>query len=240
LGGASLGTAARPEFEAVRRNKLYEQVADRLERLIVDELKPGDKLPAERELALMFQVSRSSIRDAIRRLESMGLVESRQGAGTIVRDLSGASLMSPLASVLLKKRKLVGELLEVREMFEPALAARAATHSSPEAIVRMEGILRRQGEKVGRGELTVEEDAEFHYAIATAADNSVILKVLDVLMDLLRETRERSLQVQGRLKKSYAGHRRILAALKRGDPKAAEAAMRQHLQDVQKIVFKQL
>jgi GntR family transcriptional repressor for pyruvate dehydrogenase complex len=230
----------KPEFQAVRKNKLFEEVATQLERLIHEQLKPGDRLPAERELAQMFQVSRSSIRDAVRRLESVGLVEPRQGAGTIVREVSSSSVVSPLASVLRHKRKLVGELLEVRQMIEPALAARAATHSSPEAIVQMQDILRRQGEKVGRGELTVEEDAEFHYAIATAADNSVILKVLDVLMDLLRETRERSLQVQGRLKKSYAGHRRILAALKRRDPKAAEAAMRQHLQDVQKIVFKQL
>jgi GntR family transcriptional repressor for pyruvate dehydrogenase complex len=235
-----LGTAAKPEFEVLRRNKLYEQVAGQLEDLIVHRLKPGDKLPPERQLAAMFKVSRSSIRDAIRRLEAMGMVEPRQGAGTVVRDFSEASAANPLTSVLLQKRKLVDELLEVRQMIEPVLAARAATHSSPAAIAAMEAILRRQGEKVRRGELTMEEDSEFHYAIAQAADNSVILKVLDVLMDLLRETRERNLQVKGRLEHSYANHVRILSALKRKDAAAAERAMRHHLQDVKRIVFKQL
>jgi GntR family transcriptional repressor for pyruvate dehydrogenase complex len=233
-----LGTAAKPEFEVLRRNKLYEQVAGQLEDLIVRQLKPGDKLPPERQLAAMFKVSRSSIRDAIRRLEAMGMVEPRQGAGTVVRDFSGVA--NPLTSVLLQKRKLVDELLEVRQMIEPALAARAATHCSPEAIAEMQAILRRQGEKVHRGELTIEEDSEFHYAIAQAADNSVILKVLDVLMDLLRETRERNLQMKGRLEHSYANHLRILSALKRRDAAAAERAMRHHLQDVKRIVFKQL
>ena len=235
-----MGTAAKPAFAALRRSKLYEQVAGKLERLIVDELKPGDKLPPERELAAMFKVSRSSIRDAIRKLEAVGLVEPRQGAGTIVCDISSASLLDPLTSVLLQKRKLVGELLEVRHMIEPPLAARAATRATAEQLAVMEGILVRQQEKVRRGEATIEEDSEFHYAIATAANNSVILKVLDVLMDLLRETRERSLQVEGRLDKSYAGHLRILSALKRKNAEAAERAMRQHLREVKHIVFQQL
>ena len=94
--------------------------------------------------------------------------------------------------------------------------------------------------RCGRGELGIEEDSEFHYSIALASNNSVILKVVDVLMDLLRETRERSLQVEGRQEKSLAGHRRILAALKQGDAAAAEAAMRRHLQEVEKIVLKKL
>jgi GntR family transcriptional repressor for pyruvate dehydrogenase complex len=93
---------------------------------------------------------------------------------------------------------------------------------------------------VGRGELGIEEDSAFHYTIALASDNTAVLKVVDVLMDLLRETRERSLQVEGRQEKSLAGHRRILAALKRGDAAAAEAAMRRHLQEMEKIVLQKL
>ncbi len=83
-----MSTPAKSDFEAVRRNKVYEEVAKQIERLILQKLHPGDKLPSERELAEMLQVSRSSIRDAIRSLELMGLVEPRQGAGTIVRELS--------------------------------------------------------------------------------------------------------------------------------------------------------
>jgi len=83
----------------------------------------------------------------------------------------------------------------------------------------------------------VAEDAEFHYNVALASDNSVVLKVLDILMDLLRDTRERSLQVEGRPQKSLAGHRRILAAIKRRDAEAAKAAMRRHIEDVEEIVL---
>ena len=78
----------------------------------------------------------------------------------------------------------------------------------------MEGILRRQEEKLRAGEVAVAEDAEFHYSVALASDNSVVLKVIDILMDLLRDTRERSLQVEGRGQKSLAGHLRILAAIR--------------------------
>ena len=233
-----MATSAKPEFEAIRRSKVYEEVAKQLERLILKKLQPGDKLPAERELAEMFGVSRSSIRDAIRSLELVGLVEPRQGAGTVVREVSAESLVNPLTTVLARQQ--ISELLDFRKMLEPPLAARAATHASVEDITEMEEILRRQDDKLRRGELAIEEDSEFHYNVAMASDNSVVLKVLDVLMDLLRETRERALQVEGRPQKSLAGHRRILMAIKRRDPAAAEDAMRRHIQDVEKIVLNKL
>lgn len=235
-----LQSAVKPEFEAIRKNRVHEEVAKQIERLIVQKLQPGDKLPAERELAELLGVSRSSIRDAIRRLEIVGLVEPRQGAGTVVREISTATLVSPLANVIAHRRQLVGELLDFRRMLEPPLAARAATHASNGEIAGMDEILRRQDKKVRQGELAVEEDTEFHYRIALASGNSVVLKVMDVVMDLLRETRSRSLQTEGRPQKSLAGHKRILAAMKRHDPAAAEAAMRAHIQDVEKMVFDKL
>jgi GntR family transcriptional regulator, transcriptional repressor for pyruvate dehydrogenase complex len=228
------------EFETIRRSKVYEQVARQLQQRIIDELKPGDLLPPERELVQMLGVSRSSVRDAIRSLELVGLLEPRQGIGTVVREPSADSSANSLASVLLQKRKMVGELLDVRKMIEPPLARRAALHASEVAIVEMEKILSRQKNRVSRGELAIEEDSEFHYAIALASDNSVVLKVVDVLMDLLRETRERSLQVEGRQQKSLAGHQRIHAAIKRGNPSAAEGAMRRHLEEIEKIVLKKI
>lgn len=234
-----MASTVKPAFEGFRKDKLYDQVARKLERFIVEELKPGDKLPSERELALACKVSRSSVRDAIRRLELMGLVEPRQGAGTIVRDNSPDALVNPLFAVLVRKRKHITELLEVREMIEPPLTARAAKHVTPQQLAHMDDILRRQGEKVRRGELTTEEDSEFHYAIATAADNSVVMHVVDVLMDLLREIRERNMQVQGRMQKSFEGHQRILDALRKGDARAAEAAMRRHLKEVTQLVLMQ-
>ena len=226
------------DFEAVRRNKVYEEVARQIERLILKKLQPGDKLPSERELAETLGVSRSSIRDAIRSLELMGMVEPRQGAGTIVREISSDSLVNPLANALKRKDELIGELLDFRLMLEPPLAARAAARVSADEITEMEEILQRQTEKHSRGDAAVAEDSEFHYSIALASGNSVVLKVIDILMDLLRDTRERSLQVEGRLQRSLAGHRRILAALKRHDAEGAKAAMRRHIEDVEEIVLK--
>jgi len=238
LLGATLGASAKPEFEAVRRDKVYEGVAKQIERLILKKLQPGDKLPSERELAELLRVSRSSIRDAIRSLELMGMVEPRQGAGTIVREISSESLVNPLANALKHKSELIHELLDFRLMLEPQLAARAATRVSEEEVSEMEEILDRQEAKLRNGQSTIAEDSEFHYSIALASGNSVVLKVLDTLMDLLRESRERSLQVEGRQQKSVAGHRRILAAIKRHDSEGAKVAMRRHIEDVEEIVLK--
>ena len=229
--------AVKNEFEAVRRNRIYEEIARQIEKMITEKMEPGDMLPAERQLADMFGVSRSSIRDAIRTLEMSGLVEARQGLGTVVREHAADAVVNPLTQVLVQKRKLVGELLEVRKMIEPPLAARAAVHATSDEVAEMDNILRRQEEKMRGGELAIEEDNDFHYAIALAADNSVVLKVLDVLMDLLRETRERSLQVEGRPERSMAGHRDILDAIKRQDPIGAETAMCRHIESVEKIVL---
>ncbi len=232
---------AKSDIDAIRKTKVYEKIAQQIQRLIRDGLlKPGDKLPPERELAEMFQVSRSSLRDAIRALELLGLVEPRQGEGTIVRAPSSEALINPLATALLREGGLVSELLEFRAMIEPTLARRAAANVSPEDLDHLEDILRRQQERVDRGELAIEEDSEFHYAIAQAARNSVVLKVLDVFMDLLRESRERSLQVEGRLQTSIAGHRQILAAIRRRDGVGAETAMRRHIQDIEQIVLNKL
>lgn len=235
-----MAAPTKVEFEAIRRNKVYEDVARQIQNHILEHLKPGDMLPPERELGQKFGVSRGSVRDAIRSLELIGLLEPRQGMGTVVREPPADVLVKPLAAVIVQKRKLVGELLDVRKIIEPPLAGRAARHATASQIAEMEQILERQKEKVLRGEMSIEEDSEFHYRIALASDNSVVLRIVDVLMDLLRETRERSLQTRGRAEKSLAGHRRILAALKRHDPAASEAAMRRHLEEIEHIVFRKL
>ena len=227
-----------PGIEAIRRRRLYEEVAKQLQGLIGNgRLKPGDRLPPERELVRRFQVSRSSVRDAIRTLEVMGLVRSRQGEGTVVQDLSAESLIAPLSAALVPKRELVAELLEIRKIVEPAFAARAAAHATPEEIARMQDVLGRQREKFRRHENSIEEDSEFHYVVAMASRNSVVNKVVDVLMDLMRESRARSLQVNGRPERSLEGHTRILRAIQRRSPKAAESAMRRHLTEIEGILL---
>jgi len=183
-------------------------------------------------------VGRSSIRDAIRVLEAMGLVKSRQGGGTVVQDLSPQTVVAPLASMLTRKPALVEELMDVRSIIEPALAARAARHATAEQIASMKAILQRQRARVRRGELAIEEDSQFHNAIANAAGNRVMLSVLDVLMDLLAHTRSATLQSKGRALRSLGSHRRILRAIERGTASSAERAMREHIASVHEVVRK--
>jgi GntR family transcriptional regulator, transcriptional repressor for pyruvate dehydrogenase complex len=232
---------AKSDVEAIHKTKVYEKIAVQIQRLICDgSLKPGEKLPPERELAGMFHVSRGSLRDAVRALEVTGFVEARHGEGTVVRTPSAESLINPLTTVLLHRREFVSELLEFRAMIEPVLARRAAKQASPEDLAELDDIVRRQQEKVDRGELAIEEDTQFHNTLAHAAKNRVVLNVLDVFMDLLRESRERSLQVEGRLQKSVEGHRQILQAIQRHDPSAAEAAMRRHIETIEGVVLNKM
>lgn len=223
-------------LEAIPRDRVYTKVAQQLQAHILNELNPGDMLPSERELVHRFGVSRSSIRDAIRRLETVGLLEPRQGVGTVVRDVAAEAVIAPVAG-LLQRKKTIDELLDVRKIIEPALARRAALHATTEKVAEMEAILNRQEQRVLAGELASEEDTNFHYAIAEAADNGVLLKLAHALVESLREVRERSLQVGGRPGKSLSAHSRILAAIKKGDAPGAEKAMRRHLLEVERIIL---
>ncbi|MDR7543004.1 MAG: FadR/GntR family transcriptional regulator [Armatimonadota bacterium] len=222
----------------MRRTRVYEEVAQRIRELIISRaLKPGDRLPAERDLAVALGVSRASVRDAIRTLEAAGLVEPRQGDGTLVQQPSTDSLMAPLATALLVRSDLLADLLAVRKMIEPPIARKAAVHATPDEVRQMDAILARQAARVEAGELAVEEDTAFHDAIARASRNQVVLKVAGVLMDLMRESRRRALQIRGRPQRSLRGHRRILEAIRRRDGEAAYRAMLDHLDQIEEMVL---
>ena len=222
----------------VRKTKVYHEIVDQIRELIAaGRIKPGDRLPPERELAELFKASRNSVRDAIRVLEQMGLIESRQGDGTYVRSVSAEDLAEPLALMLLQSRTQMRELWEVRRVLEPALAEFAAERITDEELEELDAILEAQGRKVEAGYIALEEDTAFHNGIAEAARNTVMLRALDTLVDLLRQSRERSLQQRDRPAYSLAGHRRILAALRRRDPEAARTEMLRHLADIEERVF---
>ena len=228
-----------PPAQAPGSVRAYESILMHVHQQVEDGiLRPGDKLPSERKLAERFGIGRSSVRDAIRILEVRGIVKPRQGGGTVVQAFSSDALVAELASTLVRKRALVQELMEVRCMIEPPLAARAAAHASREQIEHLEEILRRQADKVKRGEMAVGEDPEFHSTIAQAAGNRVMLAVLDTLVSLLAETRRRFLQDEERARSSLAGHRLVLRAIRRREPAAAEAAMRKHIRSVEAIIAK--
>jgi GntR family transcriptional repressor for pyruvate dehydrogenase complex len=222
----------------VRKTKVYHEIVDQIQELIAaGRIKPGDRLPPERELAELFKASRNSVRDAIRVLEQMGLIESRQGDGTYVRSVTAEELAEPLALLLLQSRTQMRELWEVRRVLEPALAEFAAARITDEELGELDAILEAQRRKVESGFIALEEDTAFHAGIAEAARNTVMLRALDTLVDLLRQSRERSLQQHDRPAYSLAGHRRILAALRRRDPDGARAEMLRHLRDIEERVF---
>ncbi len=216
----------------VKKAKVYHEIVAQLRELIAQgRIKPGDRLPPERELAELFRASRNSVRDALRVLEQMGLIESRQGDGTYVRSVSPEELTEPLALLLLQSQ--MRELWEVRRLLEPAVAEFAAARATEEELAEMASILEAQRRKVEAGFLALEEDTAFHELIAQAARNTVILRVMDTLVDLLRQSRERSLQRGDRPVLSLRGHLRILEALRRRDPQAARAEMLQHLREME-------
>ena len=125
-------------------------------------------------------------------------------------------------------------------MLEPPLARAAAMRATSDDVKAMEEILTRQAERTRAGEIAIAEDNAFHYRIATAAKNQVVLRVIDVVMDLLKESRTRSLQGRGRAEKSLEGHRRILAAIKQRDPQAAAEGMQLHIEEIEQTLFKRL
>jgi GntR family transcriptional repressor for pyruvate dehydrogenase complex len=225
-------------FKPVRKTRVYEEIVSKIKVLIEEgRLKSGDQLPPERELSEVFKVSRSSLREALRALESEGFLECRQGDGTYVARKPIEQLVKHLASAILTEKDAQLELFEIRRLIEPQLAFLAAERATPGDLLRLEEILDKQSEEINRGENAVDIDKDFHYALAEATKNKTVLKVMDNLMDAIEESRDRSLQVEGRPEKSLSYHRDVLNALKARNRELAAKAMREHLEDIESILF---
>lgn len=226
-----------PNLEPVKSTRIYEEIVRQVKQLIADgKLKSGDRLPPERDLAERFMVSRTSVREALRALQSRGLVEIRAGEGAFVRDISVDTLIEPLALVILPHREAVGELFEARRLLEPGIAALAARRATREELGEMERILKEQAREVARGRTGVAQDSALHAAIANSAHNRAITRIVSALMDLLSQSREESLLTPGRPTRSHEDHRRVLAAIRRRDEAAAHRAMLDHLIAVESLV----
>jgi GntR family transcriptional repressor for pyruvate dehydrogenase complex len=222
----------------IKSTRIYQEIVRQVKAMIAEgRLKSGDQLPPERDLAEKFVVSRTSVREALRALESLGLVEIRPGEGTFVREVSVESLIEPLALVMVAQREAIGELFEARQLIEPALAALAARRATPEELQEMHRILEEQAKEVAAGRTGLEQDAEFHAAIGAAAHNRAITRIAHAVMDLLRQSREESLNTPGRPTRSHEDHRRLLAAIRARDEAAARQAMIDHLRAVEGLVL---
>lgn len=227
-----------PEIEPIKSTRIYEEIVRQIKTLVQEgRLKSGDRLPPERDLAERFKVSRTSVREALRALESVGLIEIRPGEGTFVRGVSVESLIEPLALVILTQREAVGELFEARRLLEPAIAGLAARRATNEEIHEMERILEEQAREVTAGRTGLAQDAAFHAAIASSANNRAISRLVHALMDLLSQSREESLQTPGRPTRSHQDHKKILDAIQRRDEAGARQAMLNHVIAVEALVM---
>ena len=225
-------------FKPIKKAKVYEEIVAKIKDLVEKgRFKSGDQLPVERELAEVFRVSRSSVREALRSLESQGFIESRQGDGTYIASQPIESLLSPLASVILTEKDDQMELFEMRRMIEPDLAYLAAERATEEEIEMMAEVLDLQEEQIARGESAKDVDKNFHYIMARAAKNKALLRITDNIIDLLAESREQYLQVEGRPQKSILRHRKVLEAIRARDPERAEKCMLEHLMDIETSLF---
>lgn len=217
----------------IKKTRLAEEIADRIRILMLDGTYPsGRPLPGERELARRFGVSRGSVRDAFRMLETIGLIETRHGQGTFPRELDVDRLVVPLASVLAHRQDLQDELLDVRKMFEPAVARAAAMRASAGDLADLERIIEAQRRKVKGGRSTIVEDTAFHAALARATGNRVLVSLMETLNALLLESRALTLKQKGRPERSIRGHENVVAALRRGDADAAGRAMHTHIDEI--------
>lgn len=216
-----------------QRPSASERVAERLTDLIASgNIAPGDKLPSENELSRALQVSRPVVREALRGLAMMGIVESKQGGGCYVTDLKPKRLMAPLSFALSLQDYSIESLFRARFVIDTGVAADAARYATDEQIASLR-------ELVDAGHKLVNDpvgfrvlDAEFHGLISTAATNDFLEKVSNSLYSLAIEQRRKASAKAGVLKRSAQDHAAICEAIAGHDAEAASAAMAAHVENI--------
>lgn len=226
--------AAKPMYRAVKTSRLYEQIVQQVEDSILKgQLKPGDQLPAERDLAQRFGVSRTAVREAVKTLREKGLVEAYSGRGTFVTNgTSQATRQSLDLMIRVNQQEGSANLAELRLVLEPDIAGLAAGRIEEQLLATMRDAVAEMDRNLHDPDGYVEADLDFHLALAEAVGNPLILSLLDSIVGLLREQRSRIFNVEGGPQRGQYHHKRILAAIEQHDSDAAREAMRAHLQQV--------
>jgi GntR family transcriptional repressor for pyruvate dehydrogenase complex len=225
---------AKPAYRAVKTSRLFEQIVQQVEDSITKgQLKPGDQLPAERDLAQRFGVSRTAVREAVKTLREKGLVEAYSGRGTFVTNGTSQAIRQSLDLMIrINQQEGSANLAELRLVLEPEIAGLAATRIEDQLLSTMREAVAIMERNLHDPDAYVEADLDFHLALAEAAGNPLILSLLDSIVGLLREQRSRIFDVDGGPERGQFHHKRILAAIETRDPEAAREAMRAHLQQV--------
>lgn len=228
---------AADNLKAIRKTSLYVQIASQIQDLIENgKLKHGDQLPPERELADIFQVSRHSVREAIRTLEQKNILKSRVGSGTYVIIEDEPSVVDFLARAIQREKGKLSEIFEFRRMIEPQIARLAAQNATRGHIDQLTEIIEKHQQSMPDLEKSVELDHAFHLTLALATGNDILLKIVERTNDILAESRADVLQSPARVQHSINGHQKVLRALRQGDPDLAAQAMNEHLTEVEEVI----
>lgn len=231
-------------FNPISQTRIAQRVVEQIVKSIREgRINPGDKLPGENSLAADFQVSRPCVREALRILEAVGVVEVRRGKGCyVLRSPDGLDGGSIWLSWLTVFRHEVLALMEVREAVESKAAALAALRASEADFAQLQEVTDRlwTGLRQGGDELTADEayalDTKFHQAIASASGNPFLLRLANNIGGVIDADRRAIMSIPNRIQASAEDHRAILEALKKRDSEAARNAMMRHIQGVAKAI----
>jgi GntR family transcriptional repressor for pyruvate dehydrogenase complex len=224
----------RLAYRTVKTSRLFEQIVEQVEASILSgQLKPGDQLPPERDLAQRFGVSRTAVREAVKTLREKGLVEAYSGRGTFVTNGTSQAIRQSLDLMIrINQQEGSANLAELRLVLEPEIAGLAASRIEDQLLSTMRDAVAIMDRNLHDPDAYVEADLDFHLALAEAAGNPLILSLLDSIVGLLREQRSRIFDVDGGPERGQFHHKKILKAVEQRDPEAAREAMRAHLNQV--------
>jgi GntR family transcriptional regulator, transcriptional repressor for pyruvate dehydrogenase complex len=232
-------------YQPIERRKLYELIADQLLRRVGErQLQPGDALPTERELTQGFRAGRSSVREALRMLESKGVIENR-GSGTFVVAGYANPLNSSMQLLLSLDQATMLDVYELRRILECEAAGLAAERHGDAHLALMDAAIDDMAaalasEDDGRGAQYIDADLRFHLAIAEATRNGVILHAMDAVRGVIRRALMSIFLVSGSAERSFDQHRAIRSAIALRDAEAARAEMRAHLVRVESDIHNAL
>lgn len=232
--GGNAGVALESRFTVISRSTLPEEIANRLLLQIQEqELRPGDKLPAERNLARLMEVSRPVVREALRALALMRVVDIRQGDGTYITSLEPRQLISHLDFVFSKDSVALVQLLEARRVVEAGNVRLAALRITESEVAELQELVLTLANCIDDPDRFSELDIAFHVAVCAAADNFLLLQFMNIVSTLGRVSRERTGGLREVREAALHDHRQLLEALREHDQDAAEQAMLGHLDHVE-------
>lgn len=210
--------------------RLSQTAQQAIRRYILDhDLGAGDALPPEGQLARELGVSRPSVREAVKGLEALGILEARTGVGLFVRSFSFGPILDNLTYSIGQDQDSVGELLYVRKQLEAGAIEDVAARVTPAQLRVLRSVVDRMGERAAQGQASTEEDRFFHRALFAGLEAPLLMKLLDVFWEVYRRLRDQTtLAHTADPVRSWENHRRIVEALETGNPATARAAMLHH------------